>query len=205
VLYRDTYRGEIVWNRTRKRNAWGQVKAHARPTADIMRVSAPELRSVSDELWDAAHARLEATRATYLRTNGGRLWGRPTSGLASKYLLTGIARCGVCGAGLEVRTRKGRPRTAYYSCSSFYRRGVTVCPNRYEIPMALADSEVLTTLLDELLTPARFRFQATGTVTKLIGGTVPGFANDSGLQAVASPRGSDQVWPDLAGLVRCAA
>jgi hypothetical protein len=42
-----------------------------------------------------------------------------------------------------------------------------------------------------------FRFQATGTVTKLIGGIVPGFASDSlavspaiaGLQAVASPPG----------------
>ena len=107
-------------------------------------------------LWDAAHARLEATRQTYLRTQGGRLWGRPPSGLAGKYLLTGLARCGVCGGGLEVRSRShGRRRAYFYSCSSFYRRGAAVCPNRYEIAMGTADAAVIDALLEELLTPDR--------------------------------------------------
>ena len=117
---------------------------------------APQLRIVSDELWAAAHSRLNATRQTYLRTQGGRLWGRPPSGLAGKYLLTGIARCGICGAGFEVRSRShGRRREFFYSCSSFYRRGPEVCPNRYEIPMTTANAAVIEALLEELLTPDR--------------------------------------------------
>ncbi len=156
VLYRDLYRGEVVWNRTRKRDTWGVARQRPRPETEWLRVPAPALRVVSDALWMAAHERLDATKETYLRTQGGRLWGRPPSGLTGKYLLTGIARCGICGGGLEVRSRShGRQRAWFYSCSSFYRRGPQVCPNRYEIPMQAADQVVLAALLDEVLTPDR--------------------------------------------------
>ena len=156
VLYRELYRGEIVWNRTKKRDTWGVKCQRPRPESEWLRVPAPALRIVDEALWDAAHARLAATRQTYLRTQGGRLWGRPPSGLASRYLLTGIARCGICGGGLEVRSRShGRRRAFYYSCSSFYRRGPEVCPNRYEIPMKTADAALIEALLTDLLTPDR--------------------------------------------------
>jgi DNA invertase Pin-like site-specific DNA recombinase len=156
ILYRDLYRGEIVWNRSRKRDTWGVKRQRQRPESEWMRVPAPQLRIVSDDLWTAAHARLDATRQTYLRHNDGRVWGRPKSGLAGKYLLTGMARCGVCGAGLEVRPRsRGPRRTFYYQCSSYYRRGAAVCPNRYTIDMETADAAVLEALLDEILTPER--------------------------------------------------
>lgn len=156
ALYRDLYRGEIVWNRSRKRDTWGVAKQRRRPESEWIRVPAPELRIVGDEQWNAAHARLDATRQTYLRSTGGRLWGRPASGLAAKYLLSGLARCGVCGGGLEVRSRaSGRQRAYYYSCSSYYRRGASVCPNRYEIPMQRADRAVIDALLEDLLTPDR--------------------------------------------------
>ena len=152
VLYRELYRGEIVWNRTKKRDTWGVKCQQQRPESEWVRVPAPELRIVDEELWDAAHARLAATRQTYLRTQGGRLWGRPPSGLASKYLLTGLARCGICGGGLEVRSRQhGRRREFFYSCSSFYRRGPQTCPNRYEIPMRTADAVVTEALLEEVV------------------------------------------------------
>ena len=156
VLYRELYRGEIVWNRTKKRDTWGVKCQRPRPESEWLRIPAPALRIVDEALWDAAHARLTATRQTCLRTQGGRLWGRPPSGLASRYLLTGIARCGICGGGLEVRSRShGRRRAFYYSCSSFYRRGPEVCPNRYEIPMRTADAAVIEALLTDLLTPDR--------------------------------------------------
>ena len=58
MLYRPLYRGELVWNRSRKRDQWGQVRPHARPDAEWLRQPAPELRIVADEQWEAAHARL---------------------------------------------------------------------------------------------------------------------------------------------------
>ena len=156
ILYRDSYRGLVIWNKSQKRDKWGQQRQKPRPETDWMTIDAPELRIVSDELWNAAHARLEATRETYVRSQKGQLWGRPPSGIAGKYLLTGIARCGHCGAGLEVRSRDhGKKRAYFYSCSSYYRRGKTICPNKIEIPMLEADVAVIEGLLSEILTPER--------------------------------------------------
>jgi len=81
VLYRDMYRGVIVWNKTKKRDTWGQRNQRPRPECDWLEVEAPELQIVSNELWNAAHARLEAARKTYLRSQNGQLWGRPPSGV----------------------------------------------------------------------------------------------------------------------------
>jgi hypothetical protein len=62
VLHRELYRGVVVWNRTRKRNVFGQKQPKARDRAEWLRVEAPELRIVSDIAWEAAHARLTAAR-----------------------------------------------------------------------------------------------------------------------------------------------
>ena len=156
VLYREMYRGQIVWNKSKKRDAWGRQHQQARPEAEWMRVEAPEIRIVSNELWKAAHDRLDSARKNYLRSHNGQLWGRPPSGVESKYLLVGQARCGLCGGSIEARSRSHRSRRAYfYACSSYWRRGKAVCENRHEIPMKVADAIVLNTLLDEILTPER--------------------------------------------------
>ncbi len=154
VLYRETYRGVVVWNRSRKRDTWGKVAPHARPESDWLRVPVPKLRIVSDDLWQAAHARLDQTREAYLRNTNGKLWGHPLNGIAAKYLLTGLARCGFCGGSLEVRSRShGRRRVFFYACSSYYRRGRTVCPNRLEVPLVETEAAVIAALEQELLTP----------------------------------------------------
>ncbi len=55
VLFRERYRGIILWNRTRKRDRWGQRKRTTRAEADWVRVEAPALEIVDDGLWTAAH------------------------------------------------------------------------------------------------------------------------------------------------------
>jgi hypothetical protein len=157
VLRRPLYGGVIVYNRSKKRNAWGQVKTHRRPESEWISVPVPALRIVSETLWKAAHARLEATRQTYLRATGGRLHGRPCDGRAAKYLLSGLAKCGLCGGTLEVRSRShgtGRHRTYFYACSSYYRRGKAVCPNKLEVPLVETDAEVIAAVQAEVLSPA---------------------------------------------------
>jgi len=156
VLYRDLYRGLIVWNRTQKRNRWGQAKPHDRAASERVEVSAPALRIVDDALWQGVHARLEGARAIYLRGTNGRLWGRPTSGIESRYLLAGLARCGACGGSLVVRSRVhgspgARRRVAFYACSSFHHRGAAVCGNSLEMRLEAADEAVLTAFEQHLL------------------------------------------------------
>ncbi|CAN5488569.1 hypothetical protein BH23ACI1_BH23ACI1_33360 [soil metagenome] len=155
VLHRELYRGVIVWNKTRKRDQWGQAKQRQRPPTDWIEVPAPELQVVPDALWAAARERLEAGRQVYLRTNEGRLWGRPAHGIEAKHLLTGLARCGCCGGTMTVRSRQhGKQRAYFYACSSFHHRGRAVCENSLEMRLGDADRAVLDALERELLNPA---------------------------------------------------
>jgi site-specific DNA recombinase len=154
LLYRDLYRGIVVWNKTRKRNAWGLEKRSVRASADWITIEAPQLRIVTDAQWIAAHGRLEQTRQTYLRGTNGQLWGRPVDGHESKYLLTGMSRCGLCGGTMIVRSRShGRQRAYFYACSSFHHRGKTVCPNSLEMRLEVAEGAILSALERELLDP----------------------------------------------------
>src|SRR5581483_4210685 len=55
ILRREQYRGRRIWNKTRKRDNWGQKRQQARPAADWLTIDAESLRIVSDALWNAAH------------------------------------------------------------------------------------------------------------------------------------------------------
>jgi DNA invertase Pin-like site-specific DNA recombinase len=155
VLYRPLYRGEITWNQTRKRDTWGHTHQAGRPEADWIRVAAPSLRIISDELWARAHVRLVAVRGVYMKATNGRPFGRPPLGDPSKYLLTNFASCGQCGGTLKVRSRKhGKGRAFYYGCAGYHERGKTVCTNNADVPMMDADNIVVEALLDDVLDPS---------------------------------------------------
>jgi site-specific DNA recombinase len=113
VLYRDLYRGEIVWGRAQKRDGWGKVRFAKRPESEWLRTHAEHLRIVDDVTWAAAHERMATSRLNYLRTTNGQLFGKPASGVESKYLLVGMSLCGECGGGLQVYSRAhGRSRAS---------------------------------------------------------------------------------------------
>lgn len=155
VLFRETYRGVLVWNRTRKRDTWGQVRQADRQQDEWLTVPTPQLRIVTDEQWASAHARLDVSRAGYLITTGGHRHGRPSHDVDSKYLLTGLARCGHCGGSMYIKKQKvGKVRIHVYGCTSYHRRGSSVCKNSLEVPMALADRAITDALLRDVVNPA---------------------------------------------------
>ncbi len=154
VLRRELYRGVIVWNRTQKRDAWGQKRPQRRAERDWIRIDAPALRIVPEDLWQAAHDRLRGSRETYIRSTGGRVWGRPSNGVDSKYLLTGMAVCGQCGGALTARSRRhGHRRGFFYHCLANVQRGRAVCANDVVVPLKDADEAVLSTLETDVLRP----------------------------------------------------
>jgi site-specific DNA recombinase len=153
MLYRDLYAGRIVYGKTTWTYQNGRRVKVDTPPSEWITVNAPALRIIDDALWTAAHERLHQTRTAYLRLAGGTLWGRPETGLESKYLLTGLAACGVCGASLHVRVRGPGNGRADYRCGYHYARGATVCPNARTVPMADANTAVLATLQRDVLTP----------------------------------------------------
>ena len=146
ILRRELYRGQIVWNKTRRVDRGCTRIKQDRPETEWLTVEAPELRIVSEELWQAAHAHMAAVRRAYLRKERGRLWGRPPGMRDSPYLLTGFAACSVCRGSMYLRKRtsyrRPEPQT-YYGCMWHHLRGARACANGLTIDMARADQAVL--------------------------------------------------------------
>ena len=162
LLFRRLYLGEVIYNKTKKRNPWGIQQQRKRPEREWIKIPMPSLQIISESEWKAAHDRLSATRAIYLRGTKGELWGRPASTLDSKYLLTGLVKCGICGGSLYVKSssRKGL-RAFAYGCMTFHLRGRTACTNSMVIPMETANEAVLKVLEQDVLHP-----QVTDTVVR---------------------------------------
>ena len=154
ILHRSLYRGTIEWGRTQKRDHWGQRRNLPRPDGEWVRVEAPSLRIVGENLWAAAHARLGASRETYLARTHGERHGRPFASRRSPYLLPGLASCRACGGGLIVRSRASSAgRRFVYACNYHHARGESVCTNHLLAPMDATDRAVLDTLEAEILDP----------------------------------------------------
>jgi len=153
VLHNEVYRGVNVWNKRKQSDRWGQRACRLRAPEDWIRADVPHWRVVTDEQWEAAHRRLRDAAATYVRETNGQLWGRPPSGVQSRYLLSGMLRCAYCGASLTVHNTSHR-RQSYYICASYHERGRTVCENGLRLPMLAADDAVLTEIESVVLDPS---------------------------------------------------
>jgi hypothetical protein len=111
------------------------------------------LRIVSEELWHLAHRRLHGIREHLRQASGGRL-GVRTRDIESRYLLSGFARCAVCGGGLTVMSRShGRERAFFYGCLANHKRGHTICGNSLVRRIEQIDEAVLGTLGGDVLRP----------------------------------------------------
>jgi len=157
-LHQELYRGQLVYGKTRNigYSAEGRILREAVPESEWITVERPELRIVSEELWQATHARLNQTRVSYLHGRGGQLIGKPESGLTSKHLLSGFLICGICHGALRVDTRSfNRSRRPAYICANRKDRGRDVCTNRYPLMASLIEAAVVADL-KEFLTPERF-------------------------------------------------
>ena len=154
LLKRAIYHGEIVWNQTKKRDAWGQKHQTARPESEWTRVPAPELRIVDEDVCLAVQARRAAARRSYLSATGGERFGRPANGRESKYLLTGLTRCASCGHSMIVRSRSHRSHRAFfYRCGGFHSKGSAVCSNNVHLPLEAADDAILAEIEKYVLHP----------------------------------------------------
>ena len=74
VLHWTLYKGVITWGKTKQRDASGERKYRRLPPSDWLEIPAPELRIVSDELWEAAHRRLKAWPEGPARESVCTLW-----------------------------------------------------------------------------------------------------------------------------------
>ena len=147
VLFNPLYRGEVVWGRTKKRDAWGRKKESDRPANEWVVTRVEQLRIVSDELWANAHEALQSRQKTYGFKRGSP---RPAEALDSKYLLTGMVECGVCGGTIVQTLNANKPA---YRCWYNHSRGSAVCSNSLVVDMHVADDVVLQAITRDVLDP----------------------------------------------------
>jgi site-specific DNA recombinase len=153
MVFRDLYRGRVVYGKTTWDYRKGRKFKIAAPESAWIIREDPRLRIVDEDLWKAAHARLDRTRQTYLRRTGGTLWGRPEAGIEARHLLSGFVVCGTCGGAMHAirRTgRRGRPKI-YYTCNNWRVNGA--CANRLSLTVSELDRVVVETIRKYVLTP----------------------------------------------------
>ena len=78
----------------------------------------------------------------------------------SPTLLTGLVKCGCCGAGMTLATGKGG-RYRYYKCNTRIAKGITYCTSG-NVPMEKLDGLVLASLADKVFTPSRIQAMLQG-------------------------------------------
>lgn len=157
VLYREQYRGRRIWNKTRKRDRWGQHRQHDRPASEWMAIDLEALRVVPEALWNAAHDCMKARAETYGKFRRGETGGLSDGrGVRVKYFLTGFAECAQCRGSMQVVSRRktGRERRYRYTCATYWNRGACICGNGRTVEMTVADHAVHELLANEVLRPS---------------------------------------------------
>jgi site-specific DNA recombinase len=141
ILRNDLYAGRLIWGRTRKIVSPATGRELIRPTVDAaVTAEVPELAIVTRELFEAAATR----KAAMAKVHPGQQRKRT-------HLLSGLLRCGACGAGLYVHgvNKHGQRRLA---CSRERESGDCRDPHTYMLPTV--ERAVLAGLRTELAQPA---------------------------------------------------
>lgn len=137
MLSNETYAGVWIWGRREWRKVPGRQRrvARERPAHEWIRDERPALALVDRATWDRANVR---TAPAAERKGGGK----------RSFLLSGLLRCGVCGALMAIHGG-GADGRRYYRCSRASSRGT--CENRLSMREADARETFLRALRDTLL------------------------------------------------------
>ncbi|MEO8797575.1 MAG: recombinase family protein, partial [Polyangiaceae bacterium] len=147
ILRRMRYAGIVEWNKMEKTYRKGTKVRVERDAGELVRVEAPHLRVISDDLWMAAHAQMRAKKPITGEPVERKKGGRPAA-----YLLSGITKCGVCGGALSVISgRDGMRPIKVYVCSYRHDRGDTVCTNRHRRPVDALNAGVVNWIKTNIL------------------------------------------------------
>ncbi|MGP1680081.1 MAG: recombinase family protein, partial [Burkholderiales bacterium] len=137
LLSNTAYCGEYVFNRIR--NKTGEVK----PETEWIKIAVEPI--IDPGTFEQIRSR-RASRAPGIA---------PPRVVNSPTLLTGLLRCGACGAGMTLATGKGG-KYRYYKCQSRIAQGNSQCASK-NIPMEKLDALVLNAFAEKVTAPARMK------------------------------------------------
>ncbi|MFD2854095.1 recombinase family protein [Seohaeicola zhoushanensis] len=143
ILNNELYVGRLVWNRQRFVKDPSNGKRQARPNSPDAWIieDVPDLRIISEDLWECVKARQKATRSEVIQDG----LARPERAHRPKHLFSGLLKCGVCGGGYTIVGK------THYGCANARNKGT--CDNRLTIKREDLEARVLSGLKDQLLDP----------------------------------------------------
>ena len=158
ILNNELYRGRMTWNRRQwlKDPTTGKRLARVNDPGALIVQDVPELRIVSDALWQAAkarQARLDAgqaragTSANSDTASPAPFWSKQRP----KYLFSGLLRCAGCDGGFS------KISLHHFGCSTARNQGPTGCDNLLTIRRDVLEETVLGALRERLMDPVLFR------------------------------------------------
>lgn len=139
ILNNEIYIGRYRWNRTSvKRNPEnGTKKRILKDNSKWIEIIKPELRIISDELWEKAKQRQRYLKET---ANGKYVKAKK---VYSKNLFTGLISCGLCNGNIVVVSGG---KYAKYGCSNNWNKGGSVCENTFKIDKNTLKSAIFDSL-----------------------------------------------------------
>jgi len=150
IINNRLYLGEIRWNRRYNiKNPETENKVtRPRDQKDWIVTPAPQLRIVSDKLWELAH-QVRSTRAKTIKAAGhGKILPR------AKSLFAGLLRCGVCGADMRISTGVGDLRRIVCSAADKNR---LVCAHGRSYDLRTIEQEAIQFVRDCFANPKWLR------------------------------------------------
>jgi hypothetical protein len=144
ILRNELYIGRVVWNRSEwiKRPGTGTRTYRLRPKDEWIVEEHPELRIISDALWNRVQARLSTKSQS----------GRAKYARRGTYLLTGILKCLHCGGSLTMIDQR------CYGCGTRNRGGDSACDNPVRIRRAHLEERFLQNVREQLLDDKTIRW-----------------------------------------------
>lgn len=145
ILRNPIYAGRIVWNKVRmeKDPDTGKRVSRPNPSSEWQTAEAPELRIVSDELFESVQRQMQSR--SYTKQEGNMAVQR-----RPKRLLSGLLLCAACGSGMSVAgvDKSGKTRLR---CSAHTNSGA--CPDPKSFYLQDVEEMVISSLTKELASP----------------------------------------------------
>lgn len=153
-LRNERYLGKIVWSRKHKvrdPRTGRRVFRSKEGELPIRGSDQPDLRIVSDTLWQSVVERRELVRRVY-EDASKRSGLMRSAAMNAPYLFSGLLRCSECGANLQIVSGRGRNHpNQIYACPLNFNRGDSVCENRVRVRRDILERDLLAGLQQKVL------------------------------------------------------
>ncbi len=155
ILTNEAYVGRWSFKRKEwlKRPGTNNRVYRARERQDVLALERPDLRIISDELWNAVQARRQAVATLYTANDDGTPKGK-ASGVGGVYFpFSGLLVCALCGAPMIIA---GGSTKKYYRCGDYMKR--RTCANRTSLREDVVRTALAREFRAQLSSPAIVAF-----------------------------------------------